>query len=700
MKHLFTFALVAGVISFSACKKDSQTDSGTTAPANKIAPDGFNFSTTKNVNLNLTLKAGNNDALAGVVVSVYLPTNTESPIYKGITDKSGVLKGLITVPTSVSNLIIDPAYVGLMRNATGVIASGNTITATIGGKDGFSGDIKEQDVADNASGSSTVLSNRMSLATTGPTIAYPSPYTTSTSAIVNTSTYPFKLGRPVYLETTPDVIDASLLSYINASLPEGSALPKTHPEYLSTNAVPNLNITASSDVWITFVSEGAGLLNSLGYYTYKTGFPPSTISDVTNVTLVFPNASMMGSAGGLNSGDKVKLGRFSAGTSIGFVLLQNAWSTTSGVITNTTKFFSDYKLNPETTVATQKHSVTLYDDVHKLFLMGFEDLNRQTESDNDFNDLVVYATSNPVTAISTTGVPAIDKGGDSDGDGVQDAQDAFPNDPTKAYVSYYPSATGYSSIGFEDNWPKKGDFDLNDLVVNYRLTLVLNASNQLVELTGDFTPIASGASFHNGFGVQLPVPASAVSSVTGQKLSSNYITLASNGVEAGQSKAVIIPFDNHEALLKNPDGAYFINTLMNKDKVTGGTASVKVTFGTPIAASSLSIAGFNPFLISDMRRGYEIHLPGFAATDKVNTKLFGTDDDASVPANGKTYLSKENYPWAINFTTEYKYPVELQTITSTYLHFAEWAKSGGTQFNDWYSSLQSGFRDNSKIYNK
>ncbi|MBS7566997.1 LruC domain-containing protein [Mucilaginibacter sp. Bleaf8] len=699
MKQIFTLALLAGVVSFSACKKDAaQQEVGTTTPTTKIAPDGFNFSTSKNINLNLTLKANNNGALSGVIVSVYLPTNTSEPIYKGVTNKSGQLQGIVTVPTSVSKLIIDPAYVGLMRNAEAAISSSNSVTATIGGKEGFSGDIVAQEITNTAT-STTLSTNRTTLAI-NPPLAYPSPYTSSSQAIVNTSTYPFKLGRPVYLESTQDVIDPSLLSYINASLPEGSALTKTHPEYLSNTAMPDLNVTATSDVWITFVSEGAGLLNSLGYYTYPTNNPPASAADISKITLIFPNSSAVGSAGGLNSGDKVKLGRFSAGTSIGFVLLQNAWSTTSGVITTTVKFYSNPKFNPETTAATQKHTVTLYDDVHKLFLMGFEDLNRQTESDNDFNDLVVYASSNPVTAISTDNVPSIDKGGDSDGDGVQDAQDAFPNDPTRAYVSYYPSKTGYASIAFEDNWPKKGDFDLNDLVVNYRYTFTSNASNQVVDMKGEFTPVASGASFHNGFAVQLPVAASAVSSVTGQQTISNYISFAGNGVEAGQTKAVIVPFDNHEALLKNPDGAFFINVYADKNKVTGSTATVNVTFASPIAASNLQVSAFNPFLISDMRRGYEIHLPGFAPTDKADSKLFGTDDDASNAASGKLYVSKENWPWAINFTSEYKYPVELQPVYQAYPRFSEWALSGGTSYADWYSNTGAGYRDLSKIYTK
>lgn len=702
MKKIFTLFTLASVVAFTSCKKDNNSGSNlTTSNVTKIAPDGFNFATSKTVSLNVSLKDNSGGAISGVVISIYTPDNTDqsAAIFKGVTDKSGNLTAKVTVPTSLDKLVIDPAYVGLMRYATATINNG-TVTAVIGGKDGYSGDIVPDAINNGTVGTSST--SRISVnGTTSIDVGYPTGYTSS-----NAFTSPTNLGRPAYLEATSDVVDASLLSYVNASLPEGTPVTTSHPAYLATTAVHAINVTAKSDVWVTFVSEGAGYQNTLAFYTYKTGNPPTQINGGTNyngidkVTYIFPNASGVGSGGGLKSGDKVKLGTFDAGTTIGFVLIQNAW-TGSGVNTSNTPFFTQDELNPENTAALKKHTVMLYDDVHKLYLLGFEDQNRQNGgSDNDFNDLVVYATANPITAISSTGVATIDKGGDSDGDGVADALDAFPTDPTRAYVSYYPSASTYASLAYEDNFPSKGDYDMNDLLVKYRYTFISNASNQVVELKGDYMVGAAGASFHNGFGVQLPVAASAVSSVTGQQFISSYITLASNGVEAGQSKAVIIPFDNHEALAKNPDGAFFINTLTTKDKVTSKTATVDINFATPVAASTLAIANFNPFLISNLRRGYEIHLPGYAPTDKANTALFGTADDNSLASAGRYYVSKENWPWAISFTGDFNYPVETVNITQAYPHFSDWAGSAGVSFLDWYSNLASGYRVNSNIYSK
>ncbi|MGY3214813.1 LruC domain-containing protein [Mucilaginibacter sp. HD30] len=695
----FTPLMFAALTLLAACKKSSvNPDEGKPIDnVTKIAPDGFNFNTTKSVSLNLSLKAPNGDALQGVVVSIYNPANTadNASIYKGVTDSNGNLVTQLSVASTLTQLVIDPAFVGLMRYAKANI-NGSSVTASIGGAAGFSGDIVPQEIVVQTGAGSGITT----LAAATTTFAYPLPYTSSDDAIVNTAQTPLSQGVPKYLEATSDVISASLLSYVNTSLPESKPLTTTHPEYLSSTAKSTLDIKEKADVWITFVAEGAGNLNTLAYYTYKTGAAPVKESDIKNATIILPNASGNGAGGGLKPGAKVKIGTFDAGTSIGFILIGNGW-TGKGINTGNTKFYSHSDLNPENSAELRKHSVVLYDDVHKLTLIGFEDLNRQTGSDNDFNDLVFYASSNPVTAISTDGVSVVDKPKDADGDGILDELDAFPNDASKAFISYYPSASAFANVAFEDNWPKKGDFDLNDVVVKYRYTFVANAKNEVVTIQGDYNVTAVGASFKNGFGVQFPFAASAVQSVTGQKFKDSYITRAANGVEAGQSKAVIIPFDNTDIMINNPDNAYFVNVLNSKDKVTNGaTASVLVTLATPVAQSTLTMATINPFLISNSRRGYEIHLPGFAATDKADAKLFGTDDDTSAPSSSRYYLSKENLPWAINFADNYIYPQEQIKITDAYLHFADWASSGGSLFPDWFTNTGAGYRATSGLYLK
>ena len=687
--------MLAALTLLAACKKASVTPENGQQVDNttKIAPDGFNFSTTKNINFSLSLKAPNGDALRGVVVSIYNPANTAATasIYKGVTDSNGNLVTQLSVASTLTQLVIDPAYVGVMRYAKANI-NGSSVTAVIGGAAGFGGDIVPEAIADRSGASSGLTT----LGGSDISFAYPLPYTSTSEAVQA----PISNGVPKYLLSTDDIISASLLSYVNASLPESKPLQQTHPDYLKSSATSTLNVTAKSDVWVTFIAEGAGYLNTLAFYTYKTGSAPSSEADIKNATIVLPNASANGSGGGLKPGNKVKIGTFEAGTSIGFILIADAW-TGKGINTSNTKYYSDAKLNPEKSADAKKHAVLLFDDVNKVTLVGFEDLNREGNSDEDFNDLVFYASSNPVTGISNEGVPVVDKGGDRDGDGVLDELDAFPDDNSKAYISYYPSANAFANVAFEDNWPKKGDFDLNDVVVKYRYTFVANAKNEVVTIQGDYNVTAVGASFKNGFGVQFPFAASVVQKVDGQKFKDSYITRAANGVEAGQSKAVIIPFDNTDVMINNPDNSYFVNVLNAKDKVTNGaTASVLVTLSTPVPQSTLTMATINPFLISNSRRGYEIHLPGFAPTDKADAKLFGTDDDTSKPASSRYYLSKENLPWAISFADNYIYPQEQIKITDAYLHFADWASSGGSLFPDWFTNTGAGYRVTSSLYLK
>ena len=695
MKNQLVTLCLSLLVLATACKKTGDQPGGntggggTTGGSDKIAPDGFTFKTTKDVTVNIQLLAPDNTPIPGVPVSLYnnvaLSDNGNAPasaaLFTGLSDKSGYVKATITLAANTDTVLIDAKYTGLVRNAKAYL-NGNSVNAVVGGTDGLSGDVVVNQFG-------VGRSNIQHL----PTL---SSFTASTvyTSMGSTDAY----GRPKYL-VTPDVISNTLLSYINTSLPEGTPLTKSHPQYLTSAATGTVNVTAASDVWITFVSEGAGYYNSVGYYTYPTNNPPTKASDISTVYVTFPNASLYGSGGNMRSGDKVKLGTFDAGTSIGFVLFANGWAGTNQVYTDVQKYYSDPQLNPEADDANKKHSVLLYDAADKLYLVGFEDQTRPG-GDQDFNDVVFYATANPITAISNSGVQPIDKPTDTDGDGVTDVFDVYPNDATRAYDNYYPSSTTFATLAFEDLWPATGDYDMNDLVVNYRYKYVTNASNNVVELYGDFAVQAAGASFQNGLGVQFPFAPGVVKSVTGQKLQSGYITNAANGVEAGQTKAVIIPFDNHQDLINNYAGAYFINTKNELPKVTGDTAHIYMVFTAPISTSTFGTAPFNPFLISNQRRDYEIHLPGNAPTDKANAKLLGTGDDASNASAGVYYVSKSNWPWAISLPASFTYPLEGVGISKAYLHFLDWAKSGGVSYTDWYSNTGSDYQVTGNLYTK
>lgn len=683
MKNYYAAALLATALAVVSCKKEG---TATQPPsANSIAPEGFNFSTTKQVSVDIKLLTNDDSPLSGVLVNVFSAPDQAagSSLATILSAADGSVKATLTIPAYLDTLYIDPAYIGLVRNAKGVI-SGGSISGVIGGSQGLSGDILAS--VGRLNGYSAVPSVLSSLTARGkdPDFDY----------------VPFdKSGRPTNLVSPSDKISSTLLSFINASLPEFTKVPTVHPEYLSSTVANDIRIVKSADLWVTFVSEGAGYFNSLGYYTYPTSTPPTSQEDIKIIKIIFPNASLAGSGGAMVSGDKLYLGRFEPGTSVGFVLLQDGFNENKGKVEEKANkwYTSDFLNEAESKESMKRHAVQLYDDVNKLFLTGFEDLTRSFGgSDEDFNDLVFYTSASLSDAISTANVAPIAKPNDADSDGVKDEYDQFPHDASRAYEEYFPSQAAWGTLAFEDMWPYTGDYDLNDMVLSYRYKYIKNAQNNTVELFADYALRAIGASFLNGFGVQLPVTFDKVSKVEGQLLKSNYISLNANGTEAGQKYAVYIPFDDSRALFKSGG---FANVRSQSSHITGDTSRIYVKFTTALTSSELSPGFYNPFLIGNQRRGYEVHLPGQLATSKADTKLFGTQQDKTNIALGKYYLSGDNWPWAINFSEDFAYPLEGSNISLAYPKFLTWAQSGGTLFTDWYSNV-SGYRNNAHIYQR
>ncbi len=91
--------------------------------------------------------------------------------------------------------------------------------------------------------------------------------------------------------------------------------------------------------------------------------------------------------------------------------------------------------------------------------------------DGDYNDMICLIESNPV-AISPS----------------------EPIDPPT--IDNYTQTKGYYL--FEDNYPDQGDFDFNDVVVEYNIITYLNATNKSKQVYAKL--LANGCSFSNEFG--------------------------------------------------------------------------------------------------------------------------------------------------------------------------------------------------------
>ena len=281
---------------------------------------------------------------------------------------------------------------------------------------------------------------------------------------------------------------------------------------------------------------------------------------------------------------------------------------------------------------------------------------------------------------------------DTDGDGVADNLDAYPLDPTRAFNSYYPNESDYGTVAFEDLWPAYGDYDMNDLVMNFNYKIVTNAQNESVDIIVRYKIKAAGAQMNNGFGIILNTAPSNIASVTGCIKVGSAVTIDPKGYEAGHTnETVIIPVDAINTLL----GANIVNTVHGGNTIETVEQTITIHFSVPQA--SIGAAPFNPFIFVNQERGKEIHLKDQPPSELVNPVYFDTWYDASNVAQGKYYRSVSGLCWAIEIPIDWSYPQEMVDILQTYLHFADWAQSNGTTYQDWYV-LQPGYQNASNLY--
>lgn len=214
-------------------------------------------------------------------------------------------------------------------------------------------------------------------------------------------------GTPQYFAGR-DIIPGTTLEKIKSALPESYPVPKYNPQYISSGYETDIRLVDSAAVYITFVGEGAGYKNTLGFYTYPLNMPLTKKPRAEDITIIFPNVSQLGSGGSLVPGDKVLLGNFPANTGIGFVLIADGWR--SGMVTNGNWIlYSNPAFNPEADTLLKQHNVVLFDSTLQQLILSFEDIRRDNSScDQDFNDAIFYITANPFKAIQQSNYTPIE----------------------------------------------------------------------------------------------------------------------------------------------------------------------------------------------------------------------------------------------------------------------------------------------------
>lgn len=405
--------------------------------------------------------------------------------------------------------------------------------------------------------------------------------------------------------------------------------------------------------------------SSLGYYYYRYDQAPASLKDV-KVYAVFPNTQMTWNNGslqaspqGIKEGTAVQLKyfddpeypkgkNFPKGYYIGFILACNAWNTyftgfnsytlTKGFYASSTKGFST-KVNSGIDVRT-----AMFKDKNSNIAIAFEDFM----DDQNFTDVVFSLKANP----EITNVPPVD----------EDLNTTI--EKTGVYA-------------FEDEWPKAGDYDMNDVLVQYTYQKVFNIFNEILSESFIFKTLYNKSTvFTNGLGFILSNEGNAQSTEYFiRKENEKDFTVASGADKFTRESNAIILTDNVKT---NPNAEYKV-TFKYGDKNSNKKQETSI----------------DAFIYRPSKEGnrLEVHCPMKKPTSKVDTSLFGQYEDCSKPNEGIYYVSNQEniYPFAFYLSNANANDIaelknfdknEKKSISEIYPKFIDWAKYGTNA--DWY----------------
>ena len=716
MKNLLPIAIALGLATFTACKK---TDNPSTEPSitdiNEIkVPEGFLWESSHDVNINVSVTDERfGAALHAITVYDGNPYNGGNLLAKGSASTAKPYENTLRVSRQVKEVYIvkkspDGSWIMNKMDVSGASAviSFSDIDKTQLEKGKSAARVTAIDCNSGCTSTITSSTNNVNL-NSGDVLCITGNNITVNFSGVNNATVRV-CGSNVTLQNLNLNGSSSLLvsstgsvNLSNFNVNSGTAIVENEG---------TLNISGSTSIAGNF--SNSGTYNCTGDFNLNSNTASFVNYGTMNVSGSFNNGTPQ-SVSATNNGQINVSGHFQHNTSGNFI--NNCSLMISGNYnqTGTVKNYKLIKVSGTTTLNSgelELYNTAMFDAnsfIANVPVRGYGSTslvkiagsitingngefngNLQVCSNASINNskLTGGATTGCSLYIPTSNCNSVGNGTpsvvDTDNDGVPDNTDEYPNDPTKAYNNYYPSSTGMATAAFEDQWPAKGDFDLNDLVISYRYKIVTNATNNVVEVNGTYKLHATGGSYQNGFGVQFPVNRSAVSGLT------------SGTLEQNQTKAVVLVFGN----MRNE----MVNWNTEQGKPTSAPVDYSFTFTVANGPSinNFGLSGYNPFIWNGSdSRGRETHLAGYTPTDLANTSLYGTQDDNSSIANNRYYVTGSGLPYAIEIpVTPFQYPFERVDITQAYLRFGNWAQSGGQSYTDWYSNTATGYRNTSNIY--
>lgn len=521
------------------------------------------------------------------------------------------------------------------------------------------------------------------------------------------------VGYPFYLSENA-FVSSGLLTRVRQILTPNTPID---PEFRGTpvngsyNTVINLDLepNQTATVDITFLFSLAGNRNSLGYYWYPTDTPPASRSQITNRRLIFPNTNTTDAndKSGMVAGETVRLvgpnenGSFPPNTTIGFFLVQSGFNKGSNGAPGTvnysrTTFYSEsrYNISPEN----DQRFVNIYDEQTGTIVYGVEDgglaVSLWDTRDNDFDDVVFFASYTPDDAINLEEFPKTDP-------------EVAPNQND---ILYNPSSETFATLMFEDSWPSEGDGDYNDVVIDYRYSAiasssdagVVNSNKYISQINVKARVSVADASNRNGIGVMIPgISPNSVLNISPLNLdgsNSNSVSGITYQLESGHSSDVVV-------ILTEDINSLFNAPCFNSgrsDCMTGEPIEFSFTITFNPMTRQTNFNNISTFLFLNQDRGREVHTAGRRPSVKFNTSLVGSQSDNSDLNNisGTFFKAKStNIPWALDIPAKIPVVKNQSSILEAYPDFGQWANSQGALNINWYIEGQ-GRRNTSKLINR
>jgi len=692
-KRTIAFAFFVFLI-FSACG-EHMSDPGPGTVTNVEAPEDFDFDNRQTVRIVFRALSSAGTPIDLVRCNVYRSRedreNSANHLMQGFTDDQGTFATEVPVSAGIDSVYLKFNYVGAINQAESATRTGD-LTFVLGqGINGKRPSLNSDERSETRWG--------FAKDEDGP---------------------PFRIlgtwdkdGLPDYLDTRVSISEGEL-DTVNQVIPQGVKIYKEFPQYFADGVQTNVNLLIDTPVYLTFLHQDTGQKNVFCYFTYPTASPPTSVEEIDSLTIVFPHAHFNA---GLEVGDRVKLGDFEAGTSIGFAVIRNGWAKDKALLKDDDRvptygeyvFYSIDELNPSDEGVSQ-HFIIVNDADYNFrntkdrLLMSCEDNHlKSSDPNNNWDDLIFYITGDD-NAFETPDMPVPPILPDCDNDGVPDYQDVFPCDENRALQIIWE----WETIAFDDDWPDAGDLDYNDLIVATRYVITCDWDNLITDVVAQIVPTAMGTTRENGYGFSLPILPSDVTSTSGYYLTGGYINLNANGTEAGQSKATFIAFDNGLDLMPPPASGIGVNTERAYPYVEPDTLTMQVIFNRRFTGEELGWPPYDPFIIIDQNRGREVHLNNVEPSALVDASLLGTADDVSDIATGLYYRTSNNIPWGLHIpiiwewnsstgewdNPPWAHPFEGELVYDAYFYFDDWLTSGGADFTDWYNNYDWNSNDN------